>query len=153
VGVDSNRAVQRIDHETEDFHWEVGSASQPVPVRVAIGMPVPLSIEPCWLYGAHIPPVDPASYEFDFALVDLNDDGIPAAIVLFKGPDNCGSGECALQIFRGTKQGLEFISGSTCSREPIQMLAERRLRWHSFTVSVSGGGAKPGNALMRFNGA
>jgi hypothetical protein len=40
------------------------------------------------LYGAHIPPVDPASYEFDFALADLNGDGIPDAIVLFKGLHN-----------------------------------------------------------------
>jgi hypothetical protein len=104
------------------------------------------------LYGAHIPPVDPASYEFDFALADLNGDGIPDAIVLFKGPHNCGSGGCTLEILRGTKQGFEYISGSTISREPIQILAEKRFGWHSFAVSVSGSGAKPCNALMRFNG-
>ena len=104
------------------------------------------------LYGAHIPPVEPASYEFNFSLVDLNGDGIPDAIVLFKGQKNCGSGGCRLEIFRGTKQGFEFISGSTISREPIQILAEKRFGWHSFTVSVSGGGAKPCDALMRFNG-
>ena len=104
------------------------------------------------LYGAHIPPVDPASYEFDFALAGLNGDGIPDAIVLFKGLHNCGSGGCTLEILRGTKQGFEYISGSTISREPIQILAEKRFGWHSFTVSVSGGGAKPCNAMMRFNG-
>jgi hypothetical protein len=104
------------------------------------------------LYVAHIPPVDPASYEFDFALADLNGDGIPDAIVLFKGPHNCGWGGCTLEILRGTKQGFEYMSGSTISREPIQILAEKRFGWHSFTVSVSGGGAKPCNALMRFNG-
>jgi hypothetical protein len=104
------------------------------------------------LYGAHIPQVVPASYEFDFALVDLNGDGIRDAIVLFKGPENCGSGGCTLEIFRGTKQGFEFISKSTISREPIGILAERRFGWYSFTVSVSGGGAKPCHALMRFSG-
>jgi len=104
------------------------------------------------LYGARILPLDPASYEFVFSLVDLNGDGIPDAIVLFNGPDNCGSGGCTLEIFRGTKQGSEFISGSTISREPIEILAEKRFGWHSFTVSVSGGGAKPCNALMRYNG-
>jgi hypothetical protein len=104
------------------------------------------------LYGAHIPAVDAASYEFDYALVDLNRDGIPDAIVLFKGPKDCGSGGCTLEVFRGTKQGFEFISGSTISREPIQLLAEKHFGWQSFAVSVSGGGAKPCNALMRFNG-
>ncbi len=104
------------------------------------------------LHGAHIPPVDPTSYEFDFALVDLNGDGIPDAIVLFKGPENCGSGGCTLEVLRGTKQGFEFMSGSTISRKPIQILAEKRFGWHSFTVSVTGGGARPCNALMRFDG-
>jgi hypothetical protein len=102
------------------------------------------------LYGAPIPPVDPASFEFDFALVDLNGDGIVDAIVSFKGPENCGSGGCNLEIFRGTKQGFEFVSGSTISREPIYIFAEKRSGWHSFSVSVGGGGAKACNALMRF---
>jgi hypothetical protein len=101
------------------------------------------------LYGAHIPPVDPASYEFDFALVDLNGDGILDAIVLFKGPENCGSAGCTLEILRGAKQGFEFMSGSTSSREPIQILAEKYFGWHSFTVSVSGGGAKPCNVARQ----
>jgi hypothetical protein len=104
------------------------------------------------LYGAHISPVDPASFKFDYALVDLNGDGISDAIVLFKGPENCGSGGCTLEIFRGTKQGFKFISGSTISREPIQVLPEKRFGWQSFVVSVSGGGAKPCAALMRFDG-
>lgn len=104
------------------------------------------------LYGAHIPPVDPSSYEFDFAFVDLNGDGIPDAIVLFKGPEDCGSGGCTLEIFRGTKHGFAFVSGSTISRKPIEILPELRFGWHSFTVSVRGGGAKPCGALMRFDG-
>jgi hypothetical protein len=103
-------------------------------------------------YGAHIPSVDAASYEFRYALVDLNGDGIPDAIVQFKGPKYCGSGGCTLEVFRGTKQGFEFISGSTSSREPIQLIAETHFGWQSFAVSVSGGGAKSCNALMRFNG-
>lgn len=128
-------------------------AAEPPGLRDAIAKHEELGAERSRrLYGAHIPPVDPAAYEFDFALVDLNGDGIPDAVVLFKGPENCGSEGCNLEIFRGTKQGFEFISGSTISREPIQILAERRFGWRSFTVSVSGGGVKPCNALMRFNG-
>jgi hypothetical protein len=103
-------------------------------------------------YGAHIAPIDPSSYEFAYALVNLNGDGIPDAIVLFKGHENCGSGGCALEIFRGVGPGFEFVSGSTISREPIQVLPEKRFGWHSFIVSVSGGGTKPCDALMRFDG-
>jgi hypothetical protein len=104
------------------------------------------------LYGAHIPPVDASSFRFDFALVDLNDDGISDAIVLFKGPEDCGSGGCSLEVYRGTKRGFEFVSGSTISREPIQILPERRFGWHSFTVSVRGGGARACDAVMRYDG-
>ncbi len=127
-------------------------AAEPPGLREAIAKHDELRAEKSRrLHGAHIPPVDPASYEFDFALVDLNGDGIPDAIVLFTGPGNCGSEGCTLEILRGTKRGFEFISRSTISREPIQILAEKHFGWHSFTVSVSGGGAKPCNALMRFN--
>jgi hypothetical protein len=128
-------------------------AAEPTGLRDAIAKQDELRAERSRrLYGAHIPPVDPASYELDFALVDLNGDGIPDAIVLFKGPHNCGSGGCTLEILRGTQLGFEFLSRSTISREPIQILAERRFGWYSFTVSVSGGGAKSCNAVMRFNG-
>jgi hypothetical protein len=128
-------------------------AAEPPGLREAIAKHDEISAERSRrLYGAHIPPVDPASYEFAFALVDLNCDGIPDAIVLFKGPENCGSGGCSLEILRGTEQGFQFISKSTISREPIQILVEKRFGWHSFTVSASGGGAKPCTAMMRFNG-
>jgi|SRR5271170_235478 len=127
-------------------------AAEPPGLREAIAKHAEIRAEQSRrLYGAHIPPVDPASFKFDYALVDLNGDGIPDAFVLFKGP-YCGSGGCTLEILRGTKDGFEYISGSTISREPIQILAEKRFDWHSFTVWVVGGGAKPCNAPMRFNG-
>jgi hypothetical protein len=129
------------------------AAAEPSGLRDAIAKHDELRAERSrQLYGSHIPPVDPRSYEFTYALVDLNGDGIPDAIVLFQGPQNCGSGGCKLEIFRGTRQGFKFISGSTISREPIQILAEKRFGWHSITVSVSGGGAKPCSALMQFDG-
>jgi hypothetical protein len=128
-------------------------AAEPPGLREAIAKHDEISAETSRrLYGAHLPPVDPASYEFAFALVDLNGDGIPDAIVLFNGPQDCGSGGCSLEILRGTEQGFQFISKSTISREPIQILTEKRFGWRSFTVSVRGGGSKPCTALMRFNG-
>ena len=105
------------------------------------------------LYRTKIPPIDPQSYEFKSALVDLNGDGILDAVVLFIGGEDCGSGGCSLEIYRGVRGGFHFLSQSTISREPIRLLAEKRFGWHSLTVAVGGGGAKPCEAaVMRFNG-
>jgi hypothetical protein len=131
----------------------VTAAAEPPGLRDAIAKHDELRAERSrQLYGVQIPPVDPQSYDFTFGLVDIDGDGIPDAIVSLRGPHNCGSGGCKLEIFRGTRQGFKFISGSTISREPVQILAEKRFGWHSFTVSVSGGGAKPCNAVMRLDG-
>jgi hypothetical protein len=104
------------------------------------------------LNGARIPAADPASYEFSFALVNLDADNIRDAIVLFTGQEDCGSGGRSLEIYRGTKQGFDFLSESTISREPIRILPDSRFGWRSFTEFVSGGGAKPCDALMQFDG-
>lgn len=103
------------------------------------------------LYGARIKPVDPSSYEFEYALIDLNGDGIPDAVVLLRG-GYCGSGGCTLQIYQGTQRGFIFVSSSMISREPVQILTEKRFGWHSLTIRVGGGGGTECNALMRFDG-
>jgi hypothetical protein len=103
------------------------------------------------LYGARIEPEDPSSYQFEYALTDLNGDGIPDAVVLLRG-DYCGSGGCTLQIYEGTQRGFIFVSSSMISREPVQILTEKRFGWHSFTIRVGGGDSKACNMLMRFDG-
>jgi hypothetical protein len=87
---------------------------------------------------------------YRYALVDLDDDGIPDAVVLLA--DSCGSGGCNLAILRGTGGGYRVVSSSTIAREPIGVLSERRFGWHTLSVTVGGGGAKPGPVLMRFDG-
>ncbi len=104
------------------------------------------------LTGAHIPKAGPDSYEFNYALVDLDGDHNRDAIVLFKGNEYCGSGGCTLEIYRGVNQGFDFLSGSTLGREPIRILPDRHFGWRTFTVFVRGGGAKKCDALMRFDG-
>jgi len=93
---------------------------------------------------------DPSSYRY--ALVDLNGDGILDAVVLITDPFYCGSGGCNLAILRGIGQSYVYISGSTISGAPIRVLTESRHGWRSLSVRVSGGGAKPGDVVMRFNG-
>jgi hypothetical protein len=83
------------------------------------------------------------------AVVDLNDDKIADAIVLFDAPESCGSGGCNLEIYRGTKTGFQFLSGSTITFPPIRVASEKRFGWKTLIV-FSGG---TGNVLLRFNGS
>jgi hypothetical protein len=48
---------------------------------------------------------------FDFALVDLDDDGNSDALVLLKDPNWCGTGGCTLLILRGKGGGLQSAGG------------------------------------------
>src|SRR3954471_10399769 len=83
------------------------------------------------LYGSPLEAIDPAAYEFEYALTDLNEDGIQDAVVLLTGRNDCGSGGCAMQVLKGTASGFVYQSGSTISRAPIRVLAERRGGWKS----------------------
>lgn len=103
------------------------------------------------LYHVHVEPDEPSDYEFSYAPVDLDGDGVLDAIVFLQG-DYCGSGGCTLEVFRGTDRGFEFVSKSTISRPPVRLLRESRFGWHSFTVVVSGGGEKTHGVVMRFDG-
>lgn len=128
-------------------------AGEPPGLREAIAKHAALSAARARrLDAATIPAVAPSSPAFESARIDLNGDGIPDAIVLLTGPDYCGSGGCSLEVFRGTRHGFVFISGSTLARPPVAVLPQKRFGWHSFTVSVGGGGGKSCAVVMRFDG-
>jgi hypothetical protein len=90
--------------------------------------------------------------EYGYSLTDLNDDGELDAVVLLRGSYWCGSGGCTLAVFQGTSKGFKVVSRSTISRAPICVLTETKNGWHTLAVSVGGGGAKPGQTLLRFDG-
>ena len=90
---------------------------------------------------------------FHYALIDLNDDGIPDAIVLIDDPRMGGSGGYNMFVAKGTKSGFRLVSSSTISRSPIFVSTERRYGWRTLLVTVGGGGAKYGQVRMRFNGS
>ena len=57
-------------------------------------------------YGARYQPED---YEIDknsyrFTLVDLNEDNIAEVIVLFNSAEDCGTGGCNMEIYRGPRK-------------------------------------------------
>lgn len=86
--------------------------------------------------------------EFDYALADLNSDGIDDAIVLLKGPAWCGSGGCTMLVFKGEQDDFKFISKSTITSEPIRVSPEKRRGWKELIVYTGG----IGDVVMHFNG-
>jgi hypothetical protein len=94
-----------------------------------------------------------ATPQFEYALVDLNDDGTLDAVVLLTGRDWCGSGGCSMLILRGHSGGFSVVSRSTISNQPIKVSAERQHGWHTLLVSVKGGGIQRGFVVMPFNGS
>jgi hypothetical protein len=89
---------------------------------------------------------------FEYALVDLNDDGTPDALVLLKDPNWCGSGGCTLLILRGKGGAFTLVSTATIINEPIKVAREREHGWHTLLVTVQGGGIQPALVELRFDG-
>jgi hypothetical protein len=89
---------------------------------------------------------------YKYALIDLNGDGILDAVALLTDNRYCGSGGCSMAILRGTSESFLFISSTTITREPIRILQESRHGWKTLSVAISGGGAKSGDVILRFDG-
>lgn len=83
------------------------------------------------------------------ALTDLNGDGLPDAVVLLSGSRFCGSGGCNMAVFRGSKSGFTFVSGSTITREPIRVMTEKNAGWNALIVYTN----RIGDMVMRFDGS
>lgn len=99
-------------------------------------------------YHANLPDVDPAQLVFSYGLVDLNGDGVDDAIVYLHGEDDCGSGGCTVEIYRGTESGFQYVSGSVRIGLPIQVLPVASHGWKTLVVALREGG----NGLMPFDG-
>jgi len=87
---------------------------------------------------------------YETAFADLNDDGVPNAIVLMTSRDNCGSGGCTMIIFRGTENGFARVSTSTITNPPIRVLPDKSHGWHTLIVHVRGGGLRPSEVVMAY---
>ena len=86
------------------------------------------------------------------AFRDLNDDGIPEAIVYLMG-QWCGSGGCNLYILQKGAGSWKIVTSMTITNPPIRVLDRKWNGWHSLGVWVRGGGIQPGyEAELRFNG-
>lgn len=96
---------------------------------------------------------DDKSTRYLAAFHDLNDDGIPEAIVYLIGRQWCGSGGCPLFILQKSGGSWKVVTSTTITNPPIRILDRKLNGWHSLGVWVQGGGIQPGyEAELRFNG-
>ena len=86
------------------------------------------------------------------ALVDLNGDGRPEAVVQVFASSACGSGGCNLHLFGQGPGGWHMISTMTVANAPIRALNTRSHGWRDLSVHVAGGGRRGYDARLRFNG-
>jgi putative lipoprotein len=87
------------------------------------------------------------------ALIDLNGDGRPDALVLLENPMYfCGTGGCTMLVFQGTPSGFQFVSSSTLIRGPVLVSETNTRGWRDLIVEVSGGGMAPKLVALKYKG-
>ena len=84
--------------------------------------------------------------------VDLNGDKKPEVIVYAYGPMLGGSGGDSGLILKEVSEGYQVISELSLVRTPIIISDNKTKGWNDIIMEVSGGGATPGQAVLKFNG-
>lgn len=85
--------------------------------------------------------------------VDLDGDGRPEVIAYVAGPWVCGSGGCAVYVLREANGRYAVLSALSLGRTPVVVSPRSTRGWRDLIVPVSGGGARAGYAVLRFDGA
>ena len=89
-----------------------------------------------------------AADSLQYALVDLNGDSVPDAIVLLGSEGWCGTGGCTMLVFRGRRDRFALVSRSTITNVPIRVLPDTTHGWRTLIVYSKG----VGDVLLRFDG-
>jgi hypothetical protein len=127
----------------------VSLATEPVGLRDAMAKwDLAQNAKAVQLYGATPVVVDPNAYQFKYALVDLDGDGILDAVVYLTGARWCGSGGCTLRILKGTKTGFSFVSGTLRTFCPVLALDSQSHGWKSLAIALRAGGF----SVLEFDG-
>src|SRR5438128_5047455 len=96
---------------------------------------------------------DSKSTRYIAAFRDINDDGIPEAIVYLIGREWCGSGGCNTLVLARDGTSWRIVATITITRPPIRVLPDTSNGWHSIGVWVQGGGIQTGYEVeLRFDG-
>lgn len=84
--------------------------------------------------------------------LDLNDDGRPEVVVYAVGPMICGTGGCNLLVYTPETNGYRRVGNIAITQTPIRVSTERSKGWRNLVVHVAGGGAKPADMVLKFDG-
>ncbi|HET7222983.1 MAG TPA: hypothetical protein VFI81_07285, partial [Rhodanobacteraceae bacterium] len=88
------------------------------------------------------------------ALVDLNGDGSPEAVVFRTGGGMCGTGGCNLTVFQRRGDTWYPVGGAGIANPPVRVLRQRTDGWASLSVVQRGGSTSPGiTEILQFNGS
>jgi hypothetical protein len=90
--------------------------------------------------------------QYAVAFIDLNADGQDEAVVYVQGRELCGSGGCRLFVLRADGNSYKVMSETTLVRPPIFVLPTRTRGWNDLAVWVRGGGERPHQAVLPFDG-
>lgn len=96
---------------------------------------------------------DDRTTRYALAFRDLNNDGIPEAIVYLVGKKWCGSGGCNTLVLAREGRSWRIVSNIRITRPPIYVLQNTANGWRSIAVWIQGGGIRAGyEAELRFDG-
>ncbi|MGL4511409.1 hypothetical protein, partial [Cetobacterium sp.] len=86
---------------------------------------------------------------YSYVKIDLNNDSVPEYFVYAYGPMLSGSGGGSALILNSD---YKEISRFTLVQTPIIINNHRTKNWKDIIMNVSGGGATPNAAIMKFDG-
>lgn len=105
---------------------------------------------------SHYPRDDhPAGFDKTYRVVeaDLNGDGVPEIVAYLSSQDFCGSGGCSLLTLQRRPDGVKAVMSATITRPPVRMLSTASHGWRDIAVQVGGGGTRPHEVVLKFDGA
>ncbi len=96
----------------------------------------------------------PSFTRFEYARIDLNNDGRRDAIVMFKSPNNfwCHEYGCRVVIFKAHNENFGLLSEMSLVRGPLLISESTTNGWRDIIIREDGRGAKARYVAMRFNG-
>lgn len=84
--------------------------------------------------------------------VDLNGDHRPELIIHVVGPMACGTGGCPTWVFTPKGNRYSQVASISVTNPPIRAAASISKGWRNLIVHIGGGGAKPADIELSFNG-
>ena len=107
------------------------------------------------LVQAALQTIDPdiKADHYDISRADLDGDGKEDVLALMNGKSGyCGSGGCTMFVLKGKDDGFTSLGSVKVVNQPIYLRRSATKGMRDLLVTVRGGGATPGLAVLAFDG-